>query len=255
MESGYVLLDASERYSLPNMLPSRAVNWEGRMIFKNGTSSWIGLSSGTHSVEDTFISVKITDDGLVEGMMRNKFENLGALEYRNKYNKVKEDQLIENLESKYSIEIEDYKVVNKYDIGKAIKRTIKFSSEDLVEEINGKMYINPMLFNGYATNPFKLKERKFPVEFSSPWKEKNSVTIQIPEGYTIESVPETKALGLPDNLGLFKYQVIAQGNKIKIVSLLQFNRAIIPANYYEILKGFFKEFVDKQSEKIVLVKG
>ena len=73
---------------------------------------------------------------------------------------------------------------------------MKFSSEDLVEEINGKMYIKPMLFMGYSSNPFKLDERKFPVEFSSPWKEKNTVSISIPAGYTIESSPETKALGL-----------------------------------------------------------
>lgn len=255
MGDGFVLLDASERYSLPNMLPPRTLNFKGRLIEKNGNSRWLNLTLSNKSIEDNFISVKITDDGLVEGMMRNKFQNLGALKYRNKYNRVKEDQLIENLESEYNIEIENYKVANKFDLGKAVTRTIKFSSEDLIEEINGKMYIKPVLFNGYTTNPFKLKERKFPVEFAAPWKEKNSVTIQIPEGYTIESVPEAKALGLPDNLGLFKYQVILQGSKIKVISLLEFNTSVISANYYETLKGFFKEFVDKQSEKIVLVKG
>lgn len=255
MGGGYVLLDASERYSLPNMLPTRALNWEGRIIFKNGDSNWVNLDAGAKSIEDNFISVKVSDDGLVEGMMRNKFENLGALEYRNEYNNVKEEQLIENLESKYNIEIENYKVANKFDLGKAISRTIKFSSEDLVEGVNGKLYIKPLLFEGYTENPFKSDERKFPIEFSSPWKEKNSITIQIPEGYVIESIPETKALGLPDDLGLFKYQVITQGNKVKIISILEFKQAKIAAGYYEVLKGFFKEFVDKQSEKIVLVKG
>lgn len=255
MGDGYVLLDASERYSLPNMLPPRALNWRGRLILKNGNSRWLNLTLDSKSEEDNFISVKMDDEGMVDGMMRNKFKNLGALEYRNRFNKIKEEQLIENLENDYNIEIEDYKVSNKFDIGKPIARTIKFSSEDLVEGINGKLYVRPMLFKGYTANPFKLNERKFPIEFSSPWKEKNTISIQIPEGYTIESIPETKALALPDNLGVFKYQVLSQGNKVKVVSILEFNTSIIPANYYETLKGFFKEYVDKQSEKIVLAKG
>ena len=56
-------------------------------------------------------------------------------------------------------------------------------------------------------------------------------------------------------MGVFKYQVLAGGNKVKIISILEFNTATIPANYYETLKGFFGEFVKKQSEKIVLVKS
>ena len=117
------------------------------------------------------------------------------------------------------------------------------------------MYIKPLLFYGYSTNPFKLKERKFPVEFSSRWEEKNTISIQIPQGYSVESSPETKALALPDNLGVFKYQVVSSGNKIKVISQLKFNSATISAGYYEILKGFFGEFVEKQNEKIILSKS
>ena len=54
LEKGTILLDASERYSVPNLLPERAVNWQGRLILKNGASKWVNLSSGTHSVEDNF---------------------------------------------------------------------------------------------------------------------------------------------------------------------------------------------------------
>ncbi len=253
-EKGTILLDASERYSLPNLLPSKAVNWQGRLILKNGTSKWISLSSGTHSSENHFVSVKMSDDGSIEGMIRTKFDNLGALDFRKKYNGIEESQLISNFENDYNVEIENFKLANKFNIGKPVTRTIKFTSEDLVEGISGKLYVKPLLFNGYSTNPFKEDERKFPVEFSSPWMEKNTIIIEIPEGYSVESIPEAKALGLPNDMGLFKYQIMSQGNKLRVMSTLQFNTTKIPASYYEILKGFFGEFVSKQSEKIVLVK-
>ncbi len=252
---GYVLLDASEPYSVPNMLPPRAVNWQGRLITKTGESKWLNLSRGNKAVEDDFVSVKLDANGIVEGMMRSKYSKLGALLYRNRYNKVKEDELITKLEDDYSIEIEEFKVANKFEIGKPVTRTVKFSSEDLVEGINGKLYIRPLLFLGITENPFKANERKFPIEFSSAWRDKSTINIQLPEGYTIESSPESKALGLPENMGLFKYQVVAQGNKVRVISEIEFNSATIPSTYYETLKGFFAEFVKKQSEKIVLVKS
>lgn len=255
LPDGYVVMDASEIYSMPNMLPSRAVNWQGRLIQSNGSSKWLNLGSSTKSVQDNFISVKIDDEGMVEGMMRTKFSNLGALEFRNRYNKIKEEELMTKMEDDYSIEVEDFKLANKFDIGKAVVRTVKFSSEDLVEGINGKLYIRPLLFKGYTANPFKLDERKFPIEFSSPWKEKSTITINIPEGYSIESTPEKKAIGLPENMGVFRYQVVPGGTKVKVISILELNQSTIPANYYETLKGFFGEVVAKQTEKIVLVKS
>ncbi|MFT5214126.1 MAG: hypothetical protein ACI9WV_001855, partial [Patiriisocius sp.] len=132
--------------------------------------------------------------------------------------------------------------------------TVKFLSEDLVEEINNKIYIEPLLFLSRKSNLFKLSERKFPVDYTSKWQEKNTVTIQIPEGYKVETLPATIAIGLPENLGVFKYQVTQNSSKIQAFSILQFNSAIIAPQYYAGLKDFYGQMVKKQSEKIVLVK-
>lgn len=254
IENRIMLLDASEYYSYPNLLPKRALNWNGRLIMQDGNSSWINLTSGALSKKESTASVKINNEGFLEGITRDKFIGLEALEYRNNYNKIDQPQLISDLEEKYAIDIENFKINNKENVSKAIIRIIKFSSEDLVERINQKMYIKPLLFYGYSSNPFKLKERKFPIEFSSPWEEKHTIVIEIPSNYNIESIPETKALSLPNNLGIFKYKVMSNGKIVKVLSQLKFNSTIINEGYYQILKGFFTEFIKKQSEKIVLRK-
>jgi hypothetical protein len=250
----YVLLDATDTYSTPSILPVRALNWNGRKVTKDGNSSWVKLTSSKHALEENMVMVKITDDMTVEGLIRTKYNNLKALNYRNNNNHVKEENLITKLEEKYKFEIEDYKVANKKILGKPIVRSVQFISENLIEEINGKLYIEPILFLTTHNNPFKLEERKFPIDFTTPWKDRNTVSIQIPEGYKVEYLPETFAIGLPRDLGVFKYQVKQVGNKIKTISVLQFNQAIISPEYYSALKGFYSEFVKKQSEKIVLVK-
>ena len=111
-----------------------------------------------------------------------------------------------------------------------------------------------MLFLTEHNNTFRLEERKFPVDFTSPWMVKNTVSIKIPEGYKVETLPENLAIGLPDSLGFFKYQIIESAGKINTISVLQFNSAIIAPQYYTFLKDFYGKLVKKESEKIVLIK-
>ena len=169
----YVLLDATEPYSLPNTLPERALNWNGRLVKKDGSSSWLKLITGKHSLEENMLMVKINDELVAEGFIRTKFDNIKALNFRRSKNHIKEEILSTNFEENNNVEIEDFKLQNKLDLNKPIVRMIKFSSEDLIEGINGKLYIEPLLFLTRHNNPFKLEERKFPIDFTTSWKELN----------------------------------------------------------------------------------
>jgi hypothetical protein len=249
-----ILLDASEEFSLPNMLPTRALNWKGRKVTREGNSSWVQLMSAKHALEENTIMVKVTEDLIVKGFIRTKYKNLNALNFRENFNHIKEENLITKFEEINKIEIENFKISNKNKISNPVSRDIKFSSADLIEDINGKLYIEPLLFLTEHTNPFKLEDRKFPVDFATPWKDKNTVSIQIPEGYKVEKLPASFAIGLPDNLGVFKYQVTQRGKNIRTIAILQFNTAIIGAENYKVLRQFYGDLVKKQSEKIVLVE-
>jgi hypothetical protein len=253
-DNSYVLLDATEPFSTPNLLPVRALNWQGRIVKKDGTSDWVTLTASKHALEENFMMVKLTDDLSIEGLLRTKNENLNALTIRRNQNHLKEEDLKTKLEEAYKIEIEDYKIGNKEDLNLALTRTIKFSSEDLVEQINGKVYIEPLLFLTVRKNPFKSDDRKYPVDFATAWRDVHRVTIEIPAGYTVEKLPEPLAIALPDNIGVFKYQVTQNANKISTVSILEFNEPMILPENYAFLKDFYGKLVLKETEKLVLVK-
>ncbi|MDP5106852.1 MAG: DUF3857 domain-containing protein [Polaribacter sp.] len=253
-DNTYALLDATEPYSLPNVLPVRALNWNGRIVKEDGSSSWIKLDTDKQASVENIIMFKFTDDFVGEGMIRTKFENLSALDFRSNYGHIKEEDLRAKYEEANGIEIDEFKLSNTLELAKPVLRMVKFMSEDLVEEISGKLYIEPLIFLTQHQNPFKLEERKYPVDFDSPWKNTNRVSFHIPKGYKVESLPETLAIGLPNNIGVFKYQVRQVGNQIKAVSILEFNSSLISAQDYPYLKDFYGKLVDKQSEKIVLIK-
>ena len=250
----YALLDATEPYSLPNILPIRAMNWNGRKVSKNGVSSWVKLTSSMLATEDAHLSVKISKDMEMEGLLRIKYGNLNALNYRRRNNHLKDEIVQTRLEEQYQIEIDNFKIVNQYKITKPISLIAKFRSEDFIEEINDKLYIYPLLFFARKKNPFKLEDRKFPVDFATPSELNHSVSIEIPEGYKVSSLPAAMAIGLPNNLGVFKYQIHQVGSKINVRSILQFYQALISAKNYQVLKLFYGDLVKKQSEKMILVK-
>lgn len=255
LENGsYILLDATEPFSSPNNLPARALNWNGRKITKEGYSSWVKLTSKQHSSEEHIIKVSLDEEGVMEGFVRKKEQKLNALLTRKRLNNLDDDKIISDLEEKHEIEIDNYKLSNKNTLGKPVSQMFKFSSDNLVEEINGKLYINPLLFLTREKNPFKSEKRSFPIDFVSPWKESYKISIDIPEGYEIESLPEQMAIGLPENLGFFKFQAIKGKKGVQVNSILQFNSAKISPIVYQQIKQFYSEMIAKQNEKIVLIK-
>jgi hypothetical protein len=117
------------------------------------------------------------------------------------------------------------------------------------------MYVSPFLFFTLTENPFKQEKREYPIDFVFPSQDKFNISLTIPEGYVLETLPQPKAVTMPEELANFKYNISNNGNQIQILYTLDINKAIVGSEYYEALKNFFKEIVNKQTEKIVLKKG
>ncbi len=255
LPNGVLLLDATERHAPPNVLPLRALNWQGRIIRKDGSSAQIDLSPKKYSSKKVYLNIKLDEEAFVTGSCRAMFSELIALNYRNNYNKVNNQDLIGKLEKENgNIEISELKVLNEDDISKALAHTFSFESDNQVEIIGDKMYFSPLLFLTEKQNPFKLENRTYPVDFGAPFEEKYTVSINIPEGYKVESKPENVGLGLPEQMGSFKFATILKGNKLQVLASTKINSPVISPMYYASLKEFYKKLVDKQLEKVVLSK-
>ena len=256
IENNMFLLDATEEYSVPNVMPLRNLNGQGRIVRKDKTSNWINLMPTKLSETNSTMNIVIDSDGFVKGMKRTQYTKLNALNYRNKYLKIKDEEILFKTEAKIGdIEISDYKVTNKDNFYKPIVETYKFSSEDLLSIIGDKIYFKPLLFTATTQNPFKLENRKYPIDFGTPIATKSIVSITIPDGYIIESIPESLAMALPNNYGVYKFNITASENKISVYSVFKMNTAIYPIDYYPEIKEFYKMIVTKNLEQIVLKKS
>ncbi|MEM9141550.1 MAG: DUF3857 domain-containing protein [Bacteroidota bacterium] len=250
-----ILLDASNKYAKPNVLPVHALNWYGKLIKKDKTYKTVSVVPSGVSQENLNAMVSMDEAGVITGKMRNTFTDHKAYEFRNKYGDVQEDSYLEKLESANpGMEIETYEVKNDKHVGKPVMETMAFALEGQVANVGDKLFFSPMLNHAMGENPFKLDERNHPVDFAYPWEKKCQISIDLPEGYQVEEVPENMKVSLPEDMGSFLYRTSFHGGKLQLVVDLKIKTAIISPTHYASLKEFYKMIVEKESEKVVLSK-
>lgn len=255
LNNGLVLLDATEKNAFPDVLPMRALNWFGRLIKEDGTSVQVDLTPKVKSLDAVMMSVDLNEDGSIHGRYRQQYTANNAFVFRNNFGEGSEDSYLDELEKKYGdLEISDFELQNQDDLSKPVVQTFTYSKESAYEEIAGKLYLSPLFHLTTRENPFKTEKREFPIDYGYPWTDKYLITINIPEGYTVESIPEPIAVALPENMGQFKYIISAENNIINARVETELNTHVIPASYYLDLKEFYGHIVKKEAEKVILAK-
>jgi hypothetical protein len=248
-------LDATERYSTFNILPTRTLNWQGRVIRENGSSTWIDLLATTVSNESTSLNVKINPDLTIEGKVRDYMTDYLAQDYRNKFANISEDDHIKYLESNNGeIVIENVEFKNNNNPLEPIQLTYEYQLSEGIEEIGDKLYFSPMLFLASTENPFTQETRKYPIAFNYPVASKYIINIMLPEGYIVDTLPISEASEFNTGSGKFSYIIKENGNYLQLTVNLDLNMTLILPKNYESFKKFNKQMIEKQTEKVVLKK-
>ncbi|MBC7846585.1 MAG: DUF3857 domain-containing protein [Flavobacterium sp.] len=255
IEGKQILLDASNKNTTQNIIPLYTINWTGRLIKQDGTSQEIKLVPNFQSRKAINMMVSIDSKGGISGKYTLHRTNYEAFAFREKYSGINEQNYLEKVENDLKgIQINDYSIENSKDLSKPVIENFTFTADNECEIIGDKMYINPQLFFTQTQNPFVQEKREFPVYFGYPKQEKLNVNIDIPEGYVVESIPKSIKLLTGENVGSFILNCATSGNKIQIAISKEINKEIVSSDYYDVLKKFYQQMIDKENEKIVLKK-
>lgn len=144
---------------------------------------------------------------------------------------------------------------NDKDIIKPVRVSYSYELTDAVDDIGGNLYFTPMLFLGTKESPFKLTERNYPIDFVIPFEDKYLVNIALPEGYKVESLPETLAIEFKGGESKFVYLAKMNGKYLQLKVELEVNNPYVSPADYASFKAFFEKTVEKQAEQIVLTKA
>ena len=201
------------------------------------------------------ITAKLTEEGTLQMKVDTRYECFQQESLSYLINALSEKKVKEYLEKNLSLSTYD---INKFSY-KETKSELPFIEENLditvpnFATITGKrIFITPNILNRSSTQITSDTLRKSDFVFDFPYRDKDEISIELPEGYQIESKPKDRKLETP--FGKYILTTKLEGNKIIYSRLMeQFSGRFAPKMQKEIVE-FFKEVYSADRSRIVLVK-
>jgi hypothetical protein len=253
IEGQTVLLDATEKQLPMGVLPERCLNGEGLMI-SSTRHGWFEIQPKAKSKTIIDATFAMTNTGELKGKMNFTRDGYDALKMRKSYIAKGEKDYLKDAISGKSWSIEKSEFQNVDEINQPVNEIHDLVIEEHASATGDVIYLNPFVVAQVETNPFKLNEREYPVDFGSPIEKVYMCKISLPQGYVVDEMPQAKVIALPGNAGRYMYNISVLGDNISITSNLQINKNLFVQNEYLNLREFYNQVVAKQAEQIVLKK-
>ena len=248
-----VFLDASQPRLGFGRLTPECYNGSARIV--NGDATDINFSAD--SLKERKITSVLVGEDDKGNLVASFHQTPGYYESHSMRENIKEngeDKFFEAIKKQYGqdIELTNSKIDSLDNLEESVNISYEFKLSDTKEDI---IYLNPMLAEGYKTNPFKSEQRVYPVEMPYASDETYIFSMAVPDGYMVDELPKSTVVKLnQEGDGVFQYLISESGGTISLRSRITFKRAFFLPEEYETLREFFNLIVKKQNEQIVLKK-
>jgi hypothetical protein len=253
----YQLLDATDKNHTPGLISYENLNHEGfRVDMASENGEWMSLEEDKISRKNITYSLVLDAENKLSGKLFLSFTNYEGLEHRDSYQAAanEEEYLKKYKGDKPGLSVKNYQVTNLNHVEESFAEAMDVLIEDNVEEAGNLVYLSPLLYDRTKENPFKLEERKFPVDFGYPTEENYRITLEFPAGYQLDKMPKNEKIVLPDETASFTFMTATETNKLLLSSKITLKKAFYTPEEYQDLKELFKNIVRKQAEQIVFKK-
>ena len=252
-----VYLDATDDYYPAGVLPLRCFNGNAVVLKKEQAELINELKPITKYKSVTQNKLTMTPDGTLEGTVKKTKSGYQAINFRKAYDRAdNEEAFIESLQNKQEgLTIESHQIENISDSYKSINEEYQVTLDDKTEMAGDLIYLNPMVNSAYTENPFKIEIRQYPVDYAIPIEETYMFQLTLPDGYSVESMPEGTTIGLNKKATLFSYSAKQVGDQLTVISRIKITKTMFVGDEYEALKQFYNLIIKKHSEQIVLKKS
>jgi hypothetical protein len=247
-----LLLDATDPYLAPGMLPLHCLNGTGRLVHPT-QARFITLAPAERDAEAYTGKFVLNDEGGLSGTLLHSHGGYSAWSTRKAYQTEGQAKYLEGVQKKnvaWQIDKADFTGTDRKDAGFTAAYTL--TVPEACSRAGDRLYLLPMFTEGHTENPFKEKERLYPVDFGVAIDETFKAAYTLPKGYEVEEMPKSLSMELPGSGGRFIYQVLANGNEVTILSRILLRKTVFYAADYPFLRELFNQIVAKHAEQVVL---
>jgi hypothetical protein len=186
------LLDATEPNCPLGVLPERCLNGAARVI-SNTEGRTITITPIANDSETTIIQSSLDDNGNINGTMQKQYKGYAAIDFRNNLanNKSREDYIKHYQDNHEGLSVDTFSFVDVDSIYKpASLNFAKMTIAGKAENNGNLLTINPLLYEQMSSNPFKIEERKYPVDYGHKMEDTYVFQFDIPKGYVVDELPK-----------------------------------------------------------------
>jgi transglutaminase-like putative cysteine protease len=249
-----ILMDATEKFSKPNMLPYHSLSTKVFIIEKDSGRLIAYKTKDKKSEMETIDYIIDIGSNDIKGKYTSSYGGYKALNGRNYLEKMGEEQERKNLKlNNPDWQLENIRIENKDSVYEPLKISYDFSVSNY-SQTGDVIFFNPFYTHKYSENQFKTATRIYPVDFDVPTEDVTLITIKIPQGYKIEDQPTSGVFVLPDKSGKYSYVVELENDILKIRSHLTLSKSLFLPKEYLNLKELYNIVADKQAQQVILKK-
>lgn len=250
-DSTMFFMDSSVKNGGVNVLPPEFHVALGRVIFPNGTGTWVNLQNIAPSDVTVTAQMTLSYDGTLKGKGRIAYRGNAALSKIEEFNEAKDSIDYANQQGKgYGVKIHQLSLTKQN--AKTLRVQENFDFETAFEATPVRIYLTPFLFSPVTESPFKDETRDIPVEYPYPliYNIKNSFII--PSGYVVDEMPESFAIQTADG-GIAAHIIINNDqNVVNVVMRFSIMKTFLSPMEYEDLCQFYESLTKKMKEIVVL---
>ncbi|RPE05819.1 DUF3857 domain-containing protein [Chitinophaga lutea] len=246
-------LDATRPYLGFGKLHASCYNGHARLVTVDaGALAFEADSLREYKVTGIFIAPD--EKGVLTGHFQQQPTYFESYDLRAKIKEKGEETYFKDIAKGYStdINLKNGKIDKLKDYAEPVLVEYDFTLN--TDSDNGMIYLHPMFSESLRSNPFKSAVRAYPVEMPAVPDANFTLSIQLPDNYTVEEIPKSTIVKYNDGEGLFQFLVQQTGNMIQLRSRVKLTRANYLPEEYDSLREFYDVIVKKHAEQIVLKK-
>lgn len=243
-------LDAARDEGYLNVLNPLFLVDKARVIPFNGPGEWVDLTNLTRSLVSELVKMRMEADGTLTGSALIVASQEDSYVVKARYNSFDtEDAYLEDIESDEIIEITEFGIKKAY--GPTAEINYAFEKEN---EAGGLVYIQPVLSPFHSASAFQKEERMLPVDFPYPESLTYSFTLEVPEEYVVEELPEKVNLIFPSLEGRIQYVAQQVGNSVSVLYRASLGKMLVFPEDYADLRLYWETAAGLEKSTIVLKK-
>lgn len=209
------------------------------------------LSSETNRQNRTAV-VDVQPNGAIKAEVITKYagyqyDNVAPILHES--NKEQEKALYENLGITGAAIANFTYDVKKEKIPEAIEQ-IMLTTDKYATRNGTRLFLPLNMFNQRKSAPSKVDNRKMPISQSYGYSDKDSIVYQLPQGYTIETLPKGKTF--TSKFGEYQSSVSSENGKVIYVREIKVYKGNFPQETYQELVDFYGNILNSDKARVVL---